>query len=599
MDKKLYEKFLKLLYKHGYFDHCKDLEIIDIKETKDGVEVICNEGRFIKMSLSEIKISFYSDSANEFINDLWLEYVSRNINKKSMSIKDRAERFELEFHRLYDACRVSLYSDISFEEVFSSNLSRMDYLISLFKCYNRGQMDPRTMQLFDESIAFIMDFVNGNKKFNDIKVPNKYYQDRSINSYVCSDTELSLFLDLTKTVLEIYNMYYKDNEMPITLANESFNQNMTRVLKIEDHNLAHLLGLSEYEDINNPNPSKNLLRKHCQSIVENWQEYGGTEAERLLHWLISDEGKKELYRINQISHDFIENDRKDNPSSYDEDGNLKPIAMNKFKQRYKKSTGLDFPIINFSRWMCKTINTLNFLNLNNSFEVIVDYNAPVGKKNEKDLFIVNGNQKEILSESDMYGYYNNLIREYLKEYSKDENNSELKDTLIEYGLDLNTKEMKEQLNVMQVYDFVGAKGIVINDDYVDEKIIEALNKSFSRNVHLVGFDTEFDTDSSSLDDVLINRSHCDTSIALTVPELVGDYYKNGRMFFIDSFKSSRGALAISSVKDEVAFLRKTLDLKADSRKKLNTLLSANSMLKEEYRVYKKFRSNENDNGRDR
>ena len=63
----------------------------------------------------------------------------------------------------------------------------------------------------------------------------------------------------------------------------------------------------------------------------------------------------------------------------------KDLEIANLKERYKQYTGLDYPIINFSRLMVKSINVLNFLKLNNLAEIILDYNAPQGKSNEKEF----------------------------------------------------------------------------------------------------------------------------------------------------------------------------------------------------------------------
>mgnify|MGYP003305111482 CR=1 FL=1 len=59
----------------------------------------------------------------------------------------------------------------------------------------------------------------------------------------------------------MYETIYANNPLYLTLPDDTFNQNMTRILEIKRKNIAHLLGLTEHEDLANPNPQKNLLKK--------------------------------------------------------------------------------------------------------------------------------------------------------------------------------------------------------------------------------------------------------------------------------------------------------------------------------------------------
>jgi hypothetical protein len=195
--------------------------------------------------------------------------------------------------------------------------------------------------------------------------------------------------------------------------------------------------------------------------------------------------------------------------------------------------------------------------MSNAFEVILDYNAPKGKTNEKDIFIVNGNQNKLLRKSDKFAEIRDEIVIALMTYASDRNDEESIKVLQKYGIDLKKAEMLDHLNLMQAYEFVGAHGITVDDTYVDDKIVSAANPMFDRDVHLVGFNTVFTSGNSDISDSVYNEAHCDTSICLTVPELIGDYYQNGRVFFIDKFHSENGVIMVSSVKDEIAFLLKT------------------------------------------
>jgi len=398
-------------------------------------------------------------------------------------------------------------------------------------------------------------------------------------------SDIDFLLKLIKSNKVMFEMIYKDNPLIVKLPDESFNANMVRILEIKEHNIAHLLGLTEHEDGNDPR--KNLFKKHFYSIVKNPEIYGERDSERLLNWLVSLDGQYEIERINRITLDFIEKDKKKNPNSYIGD-NLKPdsATIEKFKERYKKDTGLDYPIINFSRLMVKSINTLNFLKLNNIVEMILDFNAPKGKSDEKDIFLVNRNSRKIMFENDSFmNMRTDLLIKFFK-YAYDQKNEDLKKELLQNGINVNSSNIKDQLNIIQAYDFLGAYNINPRDDIIDEKIVEAVNKMFERNVHLIGFGTEFGNDKEIPLDVLVeHKSHCDTSIAITVPELVGVYYKYGRTFFLDKIEDKDGVVMVSNVNDEIHYLKRVLDIKKDAQSKLEHLIELKNTLNENHYKY--------------
>ena len=78
---------------------------------------------------------------------------------------------------------------------------------------------------------------------------------------------------------------------------------------------------------------------------------------------------------------------------------------------------------------------------------------------------------------------------------------------------------------------------------------------FDRNIHLIGFDTDFKENNIPLRKSSVNNAHCDTSISLTVAELVGDYYKRGRVFFLDKIYdgSESKLLRLSNPKEEITY----------------------------------------------
>ena len=492
-----------------------------------------------------------------------------------------SKRFYDYFRGIYEANCGSLRSNKSFEEVFEDNESRMEFIIEMFDAVDANQLSYSGRRVFEETIEYIVAFMRGDRKRTDIKVPTKYFEDESMGAIIPNLAELDFLLKLIKTNKTVYEMYYKDNLLVLDLPDETFNQNMQRCLEIKDHNLAHLLGLTEFEDPAKPDPSKNILKKYVLNLIGNSSAYGTTDAEKVLNWITSDAGQLHLYCLHKKTLEFVKKDKEKYPNAYDSEGNLKPnsATISKFKQRYKASTGLDYPIINFSRFMVKAANTVNFLNLNNVVEMILDYNAPEGKTNEKDIFLVLAPARKVLTKNNKYIEARSDIWVAFYKYAHDSNDEEAKRLLTEAGLDLKDPYIQDQLNIIKAKEFIEEKGITPDDYLMDEKIIACLNPFFEREVHLLGFKTEFHNETDiPLDEMRVHGAHCDTSISLTVPELVGHYYKRGRPFFLDKIESLRTDqgmdheyLLISTVRDEINYLTRVEELKADATERIERL----------------------------
>lgn len=501
-----------------------------------------------------------------------------------------SKRFYEYFLKLYEANNANIFSRKDFEEIFENNASRMEYIISLFEGYKHNALTSSGKQVFNETIDYIVSFINGDKKDKEIRIPKKYFNDKDIGAIIPTMDELNLLLKLIESNKVMFETFYKDNEIFIKLPDESFNQNMSRLLEIKEHNLAHLLGLTEHEDYLNPDPSKNLLKKYILNVVNDSKKYGSTEAEIILNWITSLEGQFKLQKVHSEILKFVEHDKKIYPSSYDDEGNLKTNSSTviKFKERCKNATGLDYPIIDFSRCMVKAINTLNFLNLNNVVEMILDYNPPIGKKNQKDIFLVVGKTKRIISKNNQFINMRNDLLLDLYKYAFNQENIYLKNKLISNGIDVNDKEIKNQLNIILTDKYLARYGIYLDDSSIDEEIIEALNEYFDREVHLLGFNTEFNGDKEiPMNEHKIHHAHCDTSISLTLPELIGHYYKRGRTFFLDKLETTgeRQIMKVSNVVEEMKYLRSVKYINENANMDLEHLKILRTSLNESYKNY--------------
>ena len=251
---------------------------------------------------------------------------------------------------------------------------------------------------------------------------------------------------------------------------------------------------------------------------------------------------------------------------------------------------MDFPVIKFSRYITKCINSLNFLNMNNIFQIILDYNAPEGKNDEKDIFIVNSPISLMSSEITDYINLNNKIFDIIIKYVNNDEmlKKKIQETLKEIGLNVNDKNIASYINLIQSYDFVGKHGINPNQNIALEKIRNIISNYFGKNIHLIGFGTEFTEQETKTTDSTLNISHCDTSISLTAPELVGEYYERGRPFFLDKIYDGSGVelLRISIPEEEISYLEQMAFLEPHNLEQTNKLKSKLTNFENNYLTYK-------------
>lgn len=502
-----------------------------------------------------------------------------------------SKRFKDYFLYLYETNNNQ--EEISFEEIFQTNTTRLEFINSLFEKYNNHSLSYKGEYAFESTIDYIYSFMNGEQKETALSIPKKYFNDSTQGSIIPTIKEVEYLLKLIEHNSYMYETIYANNPLYLELPDDTLNQNMTRILEIKRKNVAHLLGLTEHESLDNPDDNKNVLKKYFLSHVKDMNKYpGNTDSEKLLSWVTSREGKAEILKIHALTLEFIKEDRKSYPQSYngfDLKSDNKSIA--KFKERYKAATGLDFPLINYSRLLIKSINSLNFFKLANLTEIILDYNAPRGKQNEKDIFLVNRDSKKI---HEVNGKYIDQRMDILLDvyaYAHNPNNHELKRKLLEYGINVNSDDIKDKLNIIKANKYLEKNSILPDTNIINDKIIEAINDNFKRDINLVGFGTDFKNDKEiPLDKKVIHYTHCDTSISLTAPELLGHYYKYGRSFFLDKIESKNGLLKVSSIDDELFYLKRMKKIKLNAEEDYNYLIVLKRKLKNNFDNYSNNRN---------
>ena len=493
------------------------------------------------------------------------------------------------FKALCNSNNAIVVTNANYDQIMESNESRIDYLNKIFDKIENGDLNESCLNIFEENIDLLHDYINGNLSI-EFSVPQKYFYDKEDNLIVPSQEQLDTLFEILGKNKKMYERLYKNKEFFIKLPDNSFNQNMVRILRVYEYNLAHLVGLVETEKVEDP--TKNGLKKYFFFFFKDTAKYGEKISEKLFNWVLSEEGQEKIRELNKITIEFIEKDRKKNQNNYDEKGNIKSKSSKSFKKRFKMATGLDFPIIKFSRYITKSINNLNFLYMNNIFQMILDYNEREGTNYGKDIFLVNTPIELMINETKKYLKLNSKILDIIELCAtKKELKDEVENILCELGINCKDKEIIDFINLIESYKFVGKHQINPNQSIALDKIRNVISKFFCRNIHLIGFGTDFDNQDIDLNKFTSNYSHCDTSISLTIADIIGDFYLNGRPFFLDKIYDGDGEIIrLSTPKEELSYRNLMLLLEPNNIEQIKKIDNLKNKLMDFEKKYINFKN---------
>lgn len=526
-----------------------------------------------------------------------------------------ANDFYNEYKKLFECSQDLLYRKLSFDDVFKDNESRCLFINSLYELRYSQIASEKFNEQFDKSISFITKYMLGELD-SQVDIDSRYFDDKEDNTIIPTNDELRTLFHYIECCKMVYEDFYKDKSFILELPKNTFYQNMTRIISIDEKNLAHLLGLTE--TIGKPNLlskyfvwlDKNIYNnEYLYTIDENGNEVlknGETISIRLLNWILSDEGQREILDLNNAINDFISIDMIKNSNNYENNNKIKSKSKKNVWSRfveykinsydctnlYKflkdlKNNNQDeicFPILKYSRYMTHTINLLNFLNMSNTSQVILDYNSPQSEKCVKDIFFVNSSWKDLKEE---YKKYAAFKKGYLKNYEKylygnSIERSKAIQKLLKNGASIDKqytshcfpnadkelldylknnpvilsikkeKEIEDKINLDKTRTFLKNQGIISKrEDTSDFFIRRYLKLNPLRKIHLVGFGTYFNNNfETELEEFTINKTHCDTSISISTPELVDKYYKYGNYYFLDKIYNCETYETINAVKDK-------------------------------------------------
>lgn len=478
------------------------------------------------------------------------------------------------FRKLYDSFCGEIEFDDSFEKVFKNNTSRLKFLNTIYDYLNENKLSDDFVNLFNESIGAISNYIDGSFECG-IAVPSSFRNDIE-GCYIPTERELRFLFGLMKICCDFHATIYDGKEFSLLLPEGTLDQNITKLFSIKKENLPHILGLTEHEDkgnyLFNYFLKKDVLENPKLYTTEKGQPLsnGQKVSERYLDWILSVDGQEEIIHINQCIRFLMQEDMKRNPQSYT---NGQPKSKNRFAELVYETYGIRFPMIKFSRYICKTVNLLNFLNMNNTSEMILDYNAQIGEAIPQDMFFVNAASSDLLDNSSEYLKIKKIIYELLEKYDSDDETvkREAADALRTLGINVHVggkDSIVSWANLLRTYEFVGSKGIEPTLSSTKQSLLSSLSALFSNDVHLLGFGSTINGKDESgqitrklfgTDESVTDRTYCGTSIAVTVPEYLDKFNVRGRCFFLDNFAEPEGVgegpFYVGTPSEEIEFAR--------------------------------------------
>lgn len=153
------------------------------------------------------------------------------------------------FKDLYDIICKYQEVNMSYEEVMSSNNTRLDFLInSVDIALKKKNMDTNTAELILSMYDNIYSYLFEQSKLEELTIPNEMKDNLKDNMSLPNSSQLLYAITLVQTNKKIFNKYFADKDLSQTIR-EGLHTNITEVLRIRKENVSHLIGLTNDDSI--------------------------------------------------------------------------------------------------------------------------------------------------------------------------------------------------------------------------------------------------------------------------------------------------------------------------------------------------------------
>ena len=202
------------------------------------------------------------------------ELIKRIVSNKT--IKEEELQEINKFKDLYEIISKYENQNKTYEEIMSSNNSRLEFLTHAVDiALNNKNMDRNTTGLILSMYDKIYKYLFENSELEEIQIPNNMKEKLKDNMILPNFSELLFAITLVQENIRIFEKYFNDKDFSQTI-NQGLHTNIKEVLKIERHNIGHLLGITNDDAIYNFNRKKIIDKK----IKEFCKELGIEEKDK-------------------------------------------------------------------------------------------------------------------------------------------------------------------------------------------------------------------------------------------------------------------------------------------------------------------------------
>ena len=463
---------------------------------------------------------------------------------------DEALLFQSKMKNLYDNMATELLITKSFEEIISTNEGRVNFICDLVDMATNGGVSYSLYELFATNYQFIYNYMMGNITKSHLAVPKNIQENFNDTSYVPSEEELTKLLDMVRINNNTFNKIYNGNQLYIKIPEGTLHQNMVEKLEIKKNNIAHLLGITSKGSA----LTKIFVDLDKQRHPEYYDELGNIIdpenngiAIRIVDFYSSEEGRNYLIKLNNSVKRFISLFEERNPGSVDgTTGGIRPQYEEKFKQEFESIFGFKYPLLEYNKMFVKNVGFYNQTELSFVSEIILDYEARKKTHIKSKKFLVHYDAEEHEKQIIMYNELITKTTDIIKLAAQLPEEQGLKvlerlhlerhkPLLYQYRNNL-SRQVLENLNIRNT-DLINQ----LNSLWTELKEKTKGTSKFPYDTQLLGFIPIDDlTQEIDINQMIINSGVCETNLCVSMPELMQEYYRNSRRYYIDSIRDSHG-----------------------------------------------------------
>ena len=480
---------------------------------------------------------------------------------------EEALMFQSTLKNIYNQAATEMLVTKSFDEVISTNESRVTFICDLVDMSVNGGVSNSLFELFKTNYQFIYNYLMGNITKSHLAVPKDIKENLNDINYVPTPEELDKLLDMLRINNTTFKRIYDGNQLYIKIPEDTLHKNIIERLEIRKNNIAHLLGITsrqsaltklfveldkqrhpEYYDING-----DIIDKEKNGI-----------AIRIVDFYTSNEGIEYLRRLNNSIRRFIAVFGDRNPGSVDETtGGVIPSYMEQFKEEFQDLFGFKFPLLEYNKMFVKNVGFYNQTELSYVSEIILDYDSRKSEKNthiKSKKFLVHYDAEEHQKQIQIYNELVTKTTDIIKLAAQLPEEQGIK-VLVRLGLERHKPLLYQYRNNLSRQVLVNLN--IRNTDLINElnSLLNDLREKtkgttkFPYDTQLLGFIPDIEvTREVDINELLVNTGICETNLLVSIPELMQEYYGHSRRYFIDAIRDSHGNyVRVGNIRQEEEF----------------------------------------------